>query len=96
MTKDEIPDPHNLRIVTRINGEVRQDSNTSDMLFNCAQIVSSLTSGLTLEPGDTIATGTPSGVALGMEPQAWLQDGDTVELTIAGIGTLTNKVRKVG
>ena len=66
------------------------------MLFNCAQIVSSLTSGLTLEPGDTIATGTPSGVALGMDPPVWLKDGDVVELMITGIGTLTNKVKQIG
>jgi 2-keto-4-pentenoate hydratase/2-oxohepta-3-ene-1,7-dioic acid hydratase in catechol pathway len=65
------------------------------MLFNCAQIVSSLSAGLTLEPGDTIITGTPSGVALGMTPQAWLKDGDVMELSITGIGTLTNKVRKI-
>ena len=72
VTKDEIADPHNLRLVTRVNGEVRQDSNTSDMLFNCAQIVSSLSIGLTLEPGDTIATGTPSstsGVARATDPR---------------------------
>ena len=95
VTADEFGDPSGHQLVLKVNGEVRQDSNTSDMLFNCAQIVASLSAGLTLEPGDTIATGTPSGVALGMEPPAWLKDGDTVELSITGIGTLTNKVRKV-
>ncbi len=96
VTADEFGDPSGHQLVLKVNGEVRQDSNTSDMLFNCQQIVASLSAGLTLEPGDTIATGTPSGVALGMEPPAWLKDGDTVELTITGIGTLTNKVRKIG
>ncbi len=96
VTADEFGDPSGHQLVLKVNGEVRQDSNTSDMLFNCQQIVASLSAGLTLEPGDTIATGTPSGVALGMEPPAWLKDGDTVELTIAGIGTLINKVRKIG
>ena len=96
VTADEFGDPSGHQLVLKVNGEVRQDSNTSDMLFNCQQIVASLSAGLTLEPGDTIATGTPSGVALGMEPPAWLKDGDTVELTINGIGTLTNKVRRIG
>ena len=96
VTADEFGNPAGHRLVLKVNGEVRQDSNTSDMLFDCQQIVASLSAGLTLEPGDTIATGTPSGVALGMAPQAWLKDGDTVELTITGIGTLTNKVRKIG
>ena len=96
VTADEFGNPAGHQLVLKVNGEVRQDSNTSDMLFDCQQIVASLSAGLTLEPGDTIATGTPSGVALGMEPQAWLKDGYTVELTITGIGTLTNKVRKIG
>jgi len=95
VTADEFGDTAGHQLVLKVNGEVRQDSNTSDMLFNCAQIIASLSSGMTLEPGDTIATGTPSGVALGMTPQAWLKDGDVVELSITGIGTLTNKVRKV-
>ena len=95
VTKDEFGPVSGHQLVLKVNGEVRQDSNTSDMLFDCDQIVSSLSAGLTLEPGDTIITGTPSGVALGMTPQAWLKDGDTVELSITGIGTLTNKVKKV-
>ena len=96
VTADEFGDPSGHQVVLKVNGEVRQDSNTSDMLFNCQQIVASLSAGLTLEPGDTIATGTPSGVALGMEPPVWLKEGDVVELTISGIGTLTNKVRQIG
>jgi 2-keto-4-pentenoate hydratase/2-oxohepta-3-ene-1,7-dioic acid hydratase in catechol pathway len=95
VTADEFGDPSGHQLVLKVNGAVRQDSNTSDMLFNCPQIVASLSAGLTLEPGDTIATGTPSGVALGMTPQAWLQDGDVVELEISGIGVLKNKVRRI-
>jgi 2-keto-4-pentenoate hydratase/2-oxohepta-3-ene-1,7-dioic acid hydratase in catechol pathway len=94
-TADEFGDTSGHQLVLKVNGEVRQDSNTSDMLFNCAQIVSSLSQGVTLEPGDTIITGTPSGVALGMTPQAWLKDGDVMELSITGIGTLVNKVKKI-
>ena len=63
------------------------------MLFGCADIVASLSEGLTLEPGDIVATGTPSGVALGMSPQAWLKDGDLVEAEIDGIGVLRNRIR---
>ena len=95
VTADEFGDPAGHQLVLKVNGEVRQNSNTADMLFNCQQIIESLSVGLTLEPGDTIATGTPSGVALGMTPQAWLKDGDRVELSIEGIGTLTNTVKKI-
>ena len=95
VTADEFGDPAGHQLVLKVNGEVRQNSNTADMLFNCQQIIESLSAGLTLEPGDTIATGTPSGVALGMTPQAWLKDGDRVELSIEAIGTLTNTVKKI-
>jgi 2-keto-4-pentenoate hydratase/2-oxohepta-3-ene-1,7-dioic acid hydratase in catechol pathway len=92
VTADEFGDPSGHRISLRVSGGIRQDSNTADMLFSVAQIISSLSSGMTLEPGDVIATGTPSGVALGMKPQKWLQVGDIVEATIDGIGTLSNPV----
>ena len=95
VTSDEFGDPSGHRISLKVNGEIRQDSNTSDMLFNCKQILVSLSAGLTLEPGDTVATGTPSGVALGMTPQQWLLDGHVIDLTIDGIGTLSNIVKKV-
>jgi 2-keto-4-pentenoate hydratase/2-oxohepta-3-ene-1,7-dioic acid hydratase in catechol pathway len=88
-------DPSGRQITLRVNGETRQDSNTSDQLFDCATIISVLSQGLTLEPGDIIATGTPSGVALGMTPQAWLKDGDVIEAEIEGLGVLRNKVRAV-
>ena len=93
VTKDEFGDPSGHRITLRVNGVTRQDSNTADMLFDCAAIVASLSEGLTIEPGDIIATGTPSGVALGMSPQQWLKDSDVIEAEIAGIGVLRNRVR---
>jgi len=93
-TADEFGNPSGHRLVLTVNGETRQDSNTSDLLFGVPEIVSSLCGGLTLEPGDVIATGTPSGVALGMTPQKWLQDGDVIVADIEGIGKLRNRVRK--
>jgi len=95
VTKDEFGDPSGHRLALRVNGETRQDENTSDMLFDCAAIIASLSQGLTLEAGDVIATGTPSGVALGMSPQIWLKDGDVMEAEIQGIGVLRNSVRGV-
>lgn len=91
-TADEFGDPSGHRVTLRVNGKTRQNSNTADMLFSVGRILASLSSGLTLEPGDVVATGTPSGVALGMEPQRWLEDGDVVEAEIEGIGTLRNRV----
>lgn len=95
VTADEFGSPSGRRLTTKINGGIRQDSNTSDMLFNCQQIIMWLSLGITLEPGDMIATGTPSGVALGMNPQAWMQDGDVCEVEVEGIGVMRNKVRKI-
>jgi 2-keto-4-pentenoate hydratase/2-oxohepta-3-ene-1,7-dioic acid hydratase in catechol pathway len=96
VTKDEFGDPSGHRISLRVNGETRQDSNTADLLFDCAAIVSSLSHGLTIEAGDIIATGTPSGVALGMSPQKWLKHGDVIEAEVEGVGVLRNRVREVG
>lgn len=90
VTPDELGDPHTLDIQTRVNGELRQDSNTKHLIFNCYDIIAYITQAMTLEPGDIIATGTPSGVAAAMNPQRWLVPGDEVTITIAGIGTLTN------
>jgi len=89
----DVDQPH--RIWLDVNGERRQDSVTSDMLFDCAAIVASLSQGMTLEAGDVIATGTPSGVGLGLDPQVWLKDGDVVEAGIDGIGSIVNTVRAV-
>jgi 2-keto-4-pentenoate hydratase/2-oxohepta-3-ene-1,7-dioic acid hydratase in catechol pathway len=95
VTKDDFGDPSGHRISLKVNGEIRQDSNTADLLFDCAAIVSSLSHGLTIEAGDIIATGTPSGVALGMSPQKWLKDGDIIEAEVEGVGVLRNRVRAV-
>jgi 2-keto-4-pentenoate hydratase/2-oxohepta-3-ene-1,7-dioic acid hydratase in catechol pathway len=92
VTKDELGDWSGKRISLKVNGEIRQDSNTSDLLFGIPQILASLSASLTLHPGDVIATGTPSGVALGMTPQKWLNVGDVVEAEVEGIGVLRNRV----
>jgi 2-keto-4-pentenoate hydratase/2-oxohepta-3-ene-1,7-dioic acid hydratase in catechol pathway len=91
--RDEIADPQALRIACRVNGETRQDSTTANMIFGVAEIISFATQGITLEPGDVIATGTPAGVAMGQPEPRYLQPGDTVEVEIEGIGVLTNPVR---
>ena len=89
VSSDEL-DPHALRLTTRVNGEVRQDSNTNDLIFNCYEIISHLSTAFTLEPGTVIATGTPAGVGLYYDPPRMLAPGDEVSITIEGIGTLTN------
>jgi 2-keto-4-pentenoate hydratase/2-oxohepta-3-ene-1,7-dioic acid hydratase in catechol pathway len=93
VTADEIADPHALGIRLRLNGETMQESNTSDLIFKIPQIIEVLSDGMTLEPGDVIITGTPSGVGMGMNPQRWLKDGDTMEAEVDGIGVLRNIVR---
>jgi 2-keto-4-pentenoate hydratase/2-oxohepta-3-ene-1,7-dioic acid hydratase in catechol pathway len=93
-TADEI-DPSGLRLRTWVNGELRQNSNTSDMVFSVAQLVSYVSQYITLEPGDVILTGTPSGVASGhkVEGENWfLQDGDVLESEMEGIGTMRNRI----
>jgi 2-keto-4-pentenoate hydratase/2-oxohepta-3-ene-1,7-dioic acid hydratase in catechol pathway len=85
-------DPHNLQLTTRVNGEIRQDSNTDDLIFDCFDIVHHLSTAFTLEPGTVIATGTPAGVGLYWDPPKMLSPGDEVSITIDGIGTLTNPV----
>lgn len=92
VTADEIRDPHSLRIQLRLNGATMQDSNTGDMIFDIPTCIAALTRGITLEPGDIIATGTPSGVGMGMTPQQWLKAGDVMECEIEGIGVLRNPV----
>lgn len=90
VTKDDIPDPHALQIVTKVNGEVMQDGNTRDMIFNIPYLVAYLSRTFRLLPGDLILTGTPSGVGKAMKPPRFLQDGDEVSVTIEGIGTISN------
>ncbi len=86
VTKDEIPDPQNLKLWTRINGETLQSGNTSTMVFNVRQIVAYLSNFMTLEPGDVILTGTPPGVGMGQKPPRYLKAGDRVEIGIEGLG----------
>ncbi|MFJ4190636.1 fumarylacetoacetate hydrolase family protein [Kitasatospora sp. NPDC089509] len=92
VTADEIPDPQALDLSLRVNGELRQDSNTRHMLFGVARLIADISAGMTLETGDVIATGSPSGVGAGMVPPQFLQPGDLVEATIERIGTLANPV----
>jgi 2-keto-4-pentenoate hydratase/2-oxohepta-3-ene-1,7-dioic acid hydratase in catechol pathway len=95
VTADEIGDPHALSIGLTVNGEQRQDGTTRDMIFDIPTLIASLSEGLTLEPGDILATGTPSGVGYAMDPPRFLRDGDEVVCEISGIGTLRNVVRAV-
>lgn len=91
-TRDEIPDPQVLSIMCRVDGDIRQDSATAQMAFSVAEIISFVSASTTLFPGDLIATGTPSGVALGQPDPNWLTPGATVEVEIESIGILRNKV----
>ena len=90
-TSDQI-DPHNLQLTTRVNDEIRQNSRTDDLIFDCFDIVEHLSTAFTLEAGTVIATGTPAGVGLYWDPPKMLKVGDEVSITIEGIGTLTNPV----
>jgi len=92
VTADEIGDPHNLDIKTWVNDEQRQSSNTDQLLFDCFYLVEYLSTVMTLEPGDIIATGTSSGVGVKMKPRGYMQPGDTVRIEIENIGTLSNPV----
>ena len=92
VTKDETGDGNNLAIQTRVNGQIRQNSNTNDMIFDIATIVSVVSEGFTLRPGDLIATGTPEGVGFALDPPGTLGPGDVVECEIEKIGVLRNRV----
>jgi 2-keto-4-pentenoate hydratase/2-oxohepta-3-ene-1,7-dioic acid hydratase in catechol pathway len=94
VTADAIGDPASLGIRCLVNGEVRQESTTAAMIFDIPTLIASLSEGLTLEPGDILATGTPSGVGYAMDPPAFLKDGDRVVCEIDGIGRLENTVRE--
>jgi len=91
-TADEVPDPQNLRIRGWLNGELRQDSNTADMIFSVAEVIAYASRVMTLEPGDIISTGTPEGVILGMEDKVWLQPGDEFVVEVAGLSRLVNRM----
>src|SRR5262249_15805103 len=95
VTADEFGDPQAKRITLRLNGETRQDATTAEMIFAVNVIMEFLSRGMTIEPGDVIATGTPEGVGLGRTPPEYLKDGDVVETEIEGIGILRNRIQKV-
>ena len=92
VTADEIPDPQTLDLWLTVNGEMKQKSNTRHMLFKVSELVSDISAGITLEPGDIIATGTPEGVGAGRNPQEWLQPGDVVVACVEGIGQIRHPV----
>ncbi len=91
-TKDEISDPQNLKILTRVNGETRQNSSSGNMVLPIKKIISSLSSVMTIEAGDIISTGTPAGVAMSMKEPRYLKDGDIVEIEIEKLGIIRNRV----
>jgi 2-keto-4-pentenoate hydratase/2-oxohepta-3-ene-1,7-dioic acid hydratase in catechol pathway len=92
VTPDEVGDPQDLTIRTRLNGETVQDSSTREMVFTVAEIIAFITEGITLEPGDVVLTGTPHGVGVFRDPPVFLQPGDTVEVEVGNLGLLSNPV----
>ena len=93
VTSDEFGDPQSKRLMCRVNGVTKQDSNTSDLIFDVPTLIENISRGITLYPGDLIATGTPAGVGMAMDPPTWLKAGDQVRIEIDGIGVLENPVR---
>ena len=93
VTSDEVPDPQDLSIRGWLNGEIRQDSNTSDMIFTVAEIISYVSRYITLDPGDVVITGTPPGVIMGREDKAWMTEGDSYAVEIGNLGKLSNTMR---
>lgn len=92
VTADELPDPHNLDLSLTLNGVTKQSSNTKHMLFNVNDLIADISAGITLEPGDIIASGTPEGVGAGRDPQEWMWPGDVVEAVVEGIGSLRHSI----
>jgi 2-keto-4-pentenoate hydratase/2-oxohepta-3-ene-1,7-dioic acid hydratase (catechol pathway) len=92
VTADEIPDPHNLDLSLRVNGVTKQSSNTRHMLFKIPTLIADISKGMTLEPGDIIATGTPEGVGAGRSPQEWVWPGDVIDAQVEFIGSLRHPV----
>jgi 2-keto-4-pentenoate hydratase/2-oxohepta-3-ene-1,7-dioic acid hydratase in catechol pathway len=91
-TADEVPDPERLRLQTWVNGDKRQDANTSDLIFGCQELVDFIAQTCTLSPGDLILTGTPSGVGMGLDPPQFLQSGDVVRIEIERLGVIEHAV----
>lgn len=96
VTADEIPDPHSLDLSLKVNGVTKQESNTRHMLFKVPALIQDISAGITLEPGDIIATGTPEGVGAGRSPQEWVWPGDVIEARLEKIGELRHPVVAVG
>lgn len=94
MPKEDLP--KTLKIQTHVNGELRQDSSTEDLIFSIPELIETLSAGQTLRPGDVLATGTPAGVGIGKTPPVYLKPGDEVAISVTGLGTLTNKVAQPG
>jgi len=92
-TKDEVPDPDDVRIVTRLNGQVMQDANTDDLVFSVAKLIEYYSQFYRFLPGDCITTGSPSGVGFGRNPKVFMKAGDTIEVEVSGIGVLSNPVK---
>jgi 5-carboxymethyl-2-hydroxymuconate isomerase len=92
VTAEEIGDPQALEVTCHVNGELRQRASTADMIFGVAELIAYISRGITLEPGDVIATGTPAGIGMSMEPPCYLAAGDVVEVGVSGIGTLRNPI----
>jgi 2-keto-4-pentenoate hydratase/2-oxohepta-3-ene-1,7-dioic acid hydratase in catechol pathway len=92
LTADEVPDPAALHLTTTVNGEQRQSASVADLIFDIPTLIECISAGITLEPGDIIATGTPAGVGIGFNPPKFLKPGDVVRIEVAGIGVLENKV----
>ncbi len=92
VTADEIPDPQNLSIKGWMNGELRQSSNTADMIFSVAEVIAYASRIMTLEAGDVISTGTPEGVIMGMDPKVWMKPGDEYIVEVEGLGKLANRM----
>lgn len=92
VSPEVVGDAGNLRLQTYVDGVLRQDSNTDDLIFGVEEIIEFISQGTTLEQGTVIMTGTPSGVALGMTPSPWLRDGQVVEVKIEHLGSVKNKI----
>ena len=92
VTSDQIPDPSDLSVITRVNGEQRQNAGVDEMIFSVQELISYMSQIMPLEPGDIIATGSPEGTGGSMEPQVWLTDGDVIEFEIPAVGILANTV----
>ena len=89
-TADEIADPHDLQVTTRLNGEVMQSTKTDDLIFKLPEMISYFSKWYRFRPGDFVTTGSPAGVGFGRDPKVFMKPGDTVEVEIEGIGTLIN------